>query len=154
MNDKKINASLKIAENKFLAGLNCAESSLLGVSMAIDLRNNLIPRIASGFGGGVNSHGSICGALSGTIMAIGALRGRDELNTPEEKEKFSQLVSKLIEAFKAEFGFINCLDLTGCDFQTKEGKEKFEHNKIRQEKCTEFVKFAVRKGIEILNSND
>ena len=86
MDDKKINEFVKVAESKFFSGFNCAESSLIAVTYAMGMQSDMFPRIASGFGGGVGRYGSICGALSGTIMAIGAFCGRDKVNDPEEKQ--------------------------------------------------------------------
>lgn len=152
MNREKTDDFVKIAENKFFSGFNCAESSLIAVTVAMDIKSDMFPRIASGFGGGVSRYGSICGALSGTIMAIGAFCGRDEVNDPKEKQKFHNMVSFLIEDFRKKFGFVDCKSLTDCDLRTKEGRNKFDTEGIRKEKCSEYVRFAVKKGIEILNS--
>ncbi len=151
MNNKKINEAVRIAEKNFLLGFNCAESALIGVTHALDLKSDMIPRIATGFGGGVSRYGSICGALSGAIMAMGACCGRDNLDDPEGRQKMQNLVFSFIEDFKKEFLFIDCRDLTECNLLTEEGRIKFDTEKIRQKNCCEFVKFAVRKGAEILN---
>jgi len=42
-------------------------------------------KIATPFGGGIGRRGSVCGAVSGTIMAIGLKYGRME--SDEDKEK-------------------------------------------------------------------
>jgi C_GCAxxG_C_C family probable redox protein len=152
MKGKKTDDFVKIAEDKFSSGFNCAESSLIAVTAAMDIKSDMFPRIASGFGGGVSRYGSICGALSGTIMAIGAFCGRDEVNDPEEKQKFYDMVSFLIEDFRKKFGFIDCKSLTDCDLRTEEGRNKFDTEGIHNKKCSEYVRFAVKKGIEILNS--
>jgi len=52
----------------FDSGLNCAESLLLVVSKYSGLEKDsarFIPRIATGFGGGIARNGDVCGALSG-----------------------------------------------------------------------------------------
>lgn len=152
MDNKKIVKAMEIAEKKFAMGFNCAESALIGITSAINLKSDMFPRIATGFGGGVSRYGSVCGALSGAVMAIGAFCGRDTLNDPDERQKFYELVSLLNEDFINKFSFINCRDLTGCDLLTKEGRNKFDTEGIRQKKCNEFVKFAARKGVEILNN--
>ncbi|MDD3521188.1 MAG: C-GCAxxG-C-C family protein [Actinomycetota bacterium] len=153
MNDKKTDEFVKIAENRFNSGFNCAESTLIAVTSAMKIESDMFPRIASGFGGGIISrYGSICGALSGTIMAVGAFCGRDEVNNPEEKEKFYNLISIIVEDFKNKFGFIECKNLIGCDLHTEEGRKRFYVEKIHQKKCNEYVKFAARKGIGILSS--
>jgi C_GCAxxG_C_C family probable redox protein len=59
------------AVSRFLSGYNCAQSILLTMSEHRDGENVLIPRIATAFGGGIGRCGSICGALTGGVMAIG-----------------------------------------------------------------------------------
>ena len=45
---------------------------LLAVSQELGIKNEIIPRIASGFGGGMGGTGAVCGAVVGGIMAIPA----------------------------------------------------------------------------------
>ena len=68
------------AKLHFNSGLNCAESVLLTLSGRLAGKNSvsIIPRIATGFGGGVGRNGDICGALSGAVIAIGLALGRDK----------------------------------------------------------------------------
>lgn len=152
MDNKKINEAVKIAEKNFLAGFNCAESALMGMAFALDMKSDLFPRIATGFGGGVSRYGSVCGAISGVIMAMGACCGRDNLDDPNGRQRMQELASSFIEDFKKEYSFIDCHDLTNCDLLTDEGRDKFDNEKIRQQKCCEFVKFAVRKGVETIKN--
>jgi len=57
------------AKRNFNMGYNCAESVLLAVSEANGATRqraqSLIPRIATGFGGGIARNGDVCGALVG-----------------------------------------------------------------------------------------
>jgi len=68
----------------FDSGYNCTEAVLFALTEKFSQKTPFIPRIATGFGGGVGRSGSICGALSGAVMAVGLLRGCDKA---EEKEK-------------------------------------------------------------------
>ena len=43
----------------------------LAISDWLEIRNELIPKISTGFGAGLGGHGSVCGAISGGIMALG-----------------------------------------------------------------------------------
>jgi C_GCAxxG_C_C family probable redox protein len=81
-----------IAHNK--NGYNCAQSVLLALHLHMDINgeNSLIPKIAAGFGGGIGRCGSVCGALTGSIMAVGikmrqtSLASKSELKpTPMQK---------------------------------------------------------------------
>jgi dihydrofolate reductase len=62
-------------------GLLCAESVLNTVSDEVGVISPLIPRIATGFCGGIARTCGMCGAVAGGVMALGILYGRD--NTEE-----------------------------------------------------------------------
>jgi C_GCAxxG_C_C family probable redox protein len=50
------------------------------------LESDCIPRIATGFGGGIGKQGEVCGAVSGGVMVIGLLRGRTQSDDRAAKE--------------------------------------------------------------------
>ena len=66
------------ASSHFLKGYNCAQSVLLTMFEHWNGRNELIPKIATGFGGGIGRCGSLCGALAGGVMALGVRFGTNE----------------------------------------------------------------------------
>jgi C_GCAxxG_C_C family probable redox protein len=49
-------------------------------------KSELIPKIATAFGGGIGRCGSLCGALTGGVMAIGIKHGTNE-PSPEKRLK-------------------------------------------------------------------
>jgi C_GCAxxG_C_C family probable redox protein len=57
----------------FEGGYNCAQSVLLTLYKHLEPRgkSELVPKIAAGFDGGIGRCGSVCGALTGSIMAVG-----------------------------------------------------------------------------------
>ncbi|MDH7477732.1 MAG: C-GCAxxG-C-C family protein, partial [Candidatus Bathyarchaeota archaeon] len=59
------------AVKRFLYGFNCAQSVLLTMFEHWNGENELIPKIATTFGGGIGRCGSLCGALTGGVMALG-----------------------------------------------------------------------------------
>jgi C_GCAxxG_C_C family probable redox protein len=65
----------------FDSGYNCAEAVLLATSQDALRRKvgAVIPRIATGFGGGISRNGDVCGALTGGIMGIGLAGGGIQL---------------------------------------------------------------------------
>lgn len=56
----------------------CSESVLFAVSDWLEVRNEFIPKIATGFGAGIGGRGTVCGALSGGVMALGLKFGRKD----------------------------------------------------------------------------
>ena len=59
------------AVKSFLEDYNCAQSVLLTMFEYWNGENELIPKIATAFGGGIGRCGSVCGALTGGVMALG-----------------------------------------------------------------------------------
>lgn len=117
----------------FESGMYCAESVLQAVAEAHGLKDSSIPRIATGFCGGISRTDGMCGALSGGIMALGLLSGR---STPQDSKNLCYaLVHELVERFRKEFGSTRCTDLMGCDISTAEGSRCFLEKGLMDEVC-------------------
>jgi C_GCAxxG_C_C family probable redox protein len=126
---------------------NCCESVLLALKNHIGVETDLIPKIGTGLGAGVSLNGLLCGAVSSIAVAVGMKYGR---NSPEvNPQPVWSMVDKYVAEFKDKFGYVNCRELTGLDVKTKEGlKEYFA--KVHDYACADRIRFAVRKGVEIL----
>ena len=51
-------------------------------------------KVATGFGGGVGLSGDTCGAITGAVMALGAVYGRSRLPGGEDRKAVAQNASK------------------------------------------------------------
>jgi C_GCAxxG_C_C family probable redox protein len=133
------------------SGLYCAESVLLAYAEGTGIASDWIPRIATGFCGGVSDTGGMCGAVSGAIMVIGLAAGR---NTPgESPEKAYALTRQLLESFEREFSSSNCRVLTGgCDFTTVEGQRAYAENQVAR-RCRGYIEGATRIALQIIAGN-
>ncbi|MBW8011897.1 MAG: C_GCAxxG_C_C family protein [Chloroflexi bacterium] len=90
----------------FKSGMYCAESVLKVVAEANVIESDLIPAIATGFCSGIARTGGLCGAVSGGILGLGLITGR---NSPGESvEKNYTQVQELIKKFEEKFGDTNC----------------------------------------------
>jgi C_GCAxxG_C_C family probable redox protein len=117
----------------FASGMYCAESVLQAVAEAHGESHPLIPRIATGFCGGVSRTAGMCGALAGGIMALGMLTGR---STPEDRKDLCYaLVYRLVGRFREQFGSTSCTDLLGCDLSTAEGARYFQESGLQHTVC-------------------
>ena len=116
---------------------------------ALGIECSCIPRIATGFGGGIARHGETCGALVGAIMALGLKHGREDPNDSAAKTNTYVKVDMLCHAFKDEFGSLICRGLIDCDFRTAEGNERFKRENLINE-CAKFVSFASRETYRLL----
>jgi len=96
---------------------------LLSVTESKNIKSELIPKIASGFCGGIARKGGICGAVSGAVMAISIFYRRGLPDEPIDKSYVP--VKKIIEIFENKFGSTNCRELTGCDLGIEEGRKRY-----------------------------
>jgi len=128
------------ARKLFDSGFNCAESVLLAVSRKKFPQNtSVIPKIATGFGGGIARNGDVCGALGGGVMAIGLALGR---SSPEEpRDPCYVAVDQFYSEFVKEFGTCKCHELTGIDLKTDKGREEYQ-NRIHTALCCRIVIWA------------
>ncbi len=125
------------ATSLFNKDFNCSESVLMAMSDFLEIKADVIPKIATPFGGGIGKRGSICGAVSGAVMGIGLKYGRMEPS--KDKEKAYELALRFHDRFEKEFGSVLCYDLIGCDLRTSEGKKKAKDLRVHEEKCSRFV---------------
>ncbi len=120
---------------------------LLAVSESKNIRSDLIPRIATGFCGGIARTSNICGAVSGAVMALNIFYGRNDPGMLPEKSYAK--VRELLALFEAQFGTVNCRDLTGCDLSTPEGRNAFKANNTIA-RCRHLSQEAARMAAQII----
>ena len=113
-----------------------------------NIENEIIPRIASGFGGGIGSTGSVCGAVVGAVMAIGLKK--EQWNTLEDWMRLAAVAQEFRRRFEAETGTINCRELTGVDLTAEEGRNQLMNSDIAQTVCMPAVGLAYRLVVELL----
>ncbi len=132
----------------FQSGHCCAESVIMALAEVQDIDSDLIPRIATGFCGGIAQTSGLCGAVSGAVMGINLNLGRQ---TPDREKKAEcyAAVQEFIRTFKGQFGSTNCQTLSGCDLSTEEGQQTFKDKNVA-ETCTEYVQEAARIAADIL----
>ena len=121
---------------------------LLAVSQAMKLSSDIIPRIASGFGGGIGKQGEVCGAVTGGVMAIGLVSGRDLPDDKQGKERAYQKAAEYMQQFQAQNHAIRCGDLLGVTLD-ESGLEVYRANNMKGEVCIPAVSRAVRLVLEI-----
>jgi C_GCAxxG_C_C family probable redox protein len=122
---------------------------LLAVCQQLGIENEAIPRIASGFGGGIGGTGAVCGALVGAVMAINLKCGRD---TPSE-DRFGTwpMIQEFRRRYEAEMGHITCRELTGLDLSTEEGQKQFWSSDVPIRVCLRSGGTAYQLVMELLN---
>ncbi len=103
----KLSAVENNAEAFFESGFNCAESVSQAILEAFADEGKDIPRVASAFGGGIGgTHEDVCGALSGGVIAIGYLLGRDKPS--ESVDEAKAIAAEFRQNFNKTYGTSNC----------------------------------------------
>jgi C_GCAxxG_C_C family probable redox protein len=131
----------------FRSGFFCAESVLQALAENQGIQSDLIPRIATGFCSGISRTGGICGAVSGAIMGINLIAGR---NSPAESLEVSySLTQKIISQFERQYGSVNCRQLIGCDLATEAGQLYFMENHL-MESCLQYAEGATSMAVSLI----
>lgn len=140
---------VKLAKSYAIKGFLCSESVLLAISECLEIRDELIPKIATGLGAGMGGRGLVCGAISGGIMALGLKFGKDDVS----KQKMSRywFAFELLERFEKEFGHVMCRELTGCDLTTEAGRKKYTDEKLWETKCRQYIGSATAMVFDMIN---
>ena len=128
----------------FRQGLNCTECVL---RTWMDLHETGLPdaavKLASGFGLGMGNTKNTCGAIVGAVMALGAARGKDPLQTAAPAERIARLneevyppVAALIREIEHDYGTLICKELSAPhgDFD----------GRVRKKSCQQFIGYCCR----------
>jgi len=141
---KQKNKTPEKAVEYFKNGYNCSQSVLLAMFEHWNSNNELVPKIATAFGGGIGRCGSLCGALTGGVMALSAKYGTNE-PLIEKRLRSYELAKQFYEQFELQNGSVFCRELIGYDLSKPEQAKKARESKT-EEKCSGFI----RKAVEIL----
>ena len=132
------------AIQNFMAGYNCAQSVFLAFAPDLGLSDDLALRLSSSFGGGMGRLREVCGAVSGILMAAGALYGYTSPTDDDAKAAHYALVQDLAGQFRALHGTILCRDLLGKTGPETPVPEARTAAYYAQRPCARFVGDAAR----------
>jgi C_GCAxxG_C_C family probable redox protein len=110
----------------------------------------VVPKAAGGFGGGIGRKGSVCGALTGGVLALGLAMGRMDPKDAAARDRIYAKARELYERFEREFGTVLCYNLTQCDLATTEGQQKFKDLGLHKNLCSKFVQGTVKWVGEVI----
>lgn len=109
-----------------------------------DLEGDRVWTAAAGFGGGIARYQSVCGALTGAVIALG-LREGGLPDDPEKKvaDRVRPRARRLMDGFRERFGDVECRKLIPFDLNNREDSAVFKTSPIKQEKCYNFLRYVV-----------
>lgn len=108
------------AGDYFKSGYNCAEAVFLAFRewLGMDVPREMV-RAFTGLGGGLGHAGCMCGALTGSSLVLGLLKGRTDPDEQSRKQAYD-LSREFHDRFEANFGYTCCRSLNPHPFDSKE----------------------------------
>ena len=145
--------AMDLGDEVFSNGYTCSQSSLQGLQAAFGLQAQELWPLATGFGGGFGRKQSVCGALSGGVLAAGAIvaqrRQSDRADRAALRDETYAVVRQLYDAFQAKFGSVDCRSLTEFDFSEPDGYKRFTESGQKERVCHQAVRFVIQQVAEL-----
>ena len=130
------------ANELFDRGYNCAQSMLYAYGKDLFENGGPVLKVASGFGGGISSMGETCGAVSGSLMALGLHFGPENPADHEQKEKLKEINREFLAIFEERHGSLKCRDLLGADMSNPDGAKFIRENGVIDKVCPAIIRSA------------
>ena len=99
------------ARQLFLEGYNCAQAAFCAFNDLTGLDLETAARLASSFGAGMGRLREACGAVSGSLMALGMIRGYSDPADPTAKAAHYAQVQDYVRRFRERNGTSLCREL-------------------------------------------
>ena len=158
-NTSKGGEKAKLSTNQLIAekgvknqqsGYNCAQSVLLTLYENIDpeAKNELVPKVASAFGGGIGRCGSICGALTGSLMAVGIKYGSNESGAEKQAKAYANAKIRY-EQFQKQNGSVLYRDLINYDLSNPEQAAKARQEKVFEKVFANLIRTSIINFLEL-----
>jgi len=125
----------------FNQGFNCSQSAFVALCGHWGMECD--PKVAACFGGGIARTGSMCGVMTGSLMALGLLAGAGDPKDQATKERCTALGRQAIEALRAIQGHLDCSDLVGFDMSAPDGHEQSTKRGSKQAVCIPLMRSAM-----------
>lgn len=141
-------------ESKYYA---CSQTVLAALMETFGIGDINVLRAATTFAGGVARRGTACGSLSGGLIMLGYLTGRDDLEMIEQYQRGMEFADKLCLKFEENYGTVICKEIQKSKFgrsfdllRLEERKELHAAMKANPEGCQAVARDAARWTAEIM----
>lgn len=84
---------------------------LAALQAKLGVGNAMVFKAGSGLAGGVAVQGETCGALTGAIMAIGCVVGRERLEDVKQYQRAKEPAKEMYHRFRQEVGHTLCAEI-------------------------------------------
>jgi len=158
IDENVLNRALESGKRHEIEGGGCPQSTIAGIFEALGIENDDVFKAATGLADGVGLTGDgHCGALSGGVMAISYLFGRDGKDSGDMRKQVPALIlsKKLHDQFVEKYGTCRCADiqtrLVGRFFNLYDPKEMEAASQAgMMDKCSSLVGEVARMATRII----
>jgi len=142
-----------LAEVHFLEHFNCCQSTLWGVAEACGLAcPRCIPAVALAMGGGIGHTGRACGAVSGTVMALGLAVDAAMAGQPirDRKDQANAVAGAFVHRFEDRFGTADCAVLLGFSWEDAGALDRYDAENAKTHKCLPCIRWAAEEAERLI----
>lgn len=155
--DQLIDKAAQLAYQYELKYFGCSQTTVAGLIEAFGIGGPDLLRASTCLAGGVARRGHICGALTGGLMLIGYLTGRDDLEMFPQYQRAMDYGNMFYQRFQEEFGTVSCSKIQklkfGRTFDLQDPGEREElHRKMAEigDGCQSVTSAGARIAAEIM----
>ncbi len=136
----------KKAVELFKSGYNCSQAVFGAFAEELGIDFDTAVKISSSFGGGMGRMREVCGALTGSFMALGMLEGGYDARDNKAKAEHYKNVQELAEKFRQQNGSIICRELLGLSQKGADNPvpELRTDGYYKKRPCVELVELAAK----------
>ena len=107
--------------------------------------------MATVFCSGLAQTGSTCGALSGGLLALSLVEGRE--TDLDNRESLYRKANILMDGFEQKFGHRNCADLIQIKLGTPEASQEYAERGLKTQ-CESYIREISARAVELLSPED
>lgn len=155
--EKMIRKAAELAYDYELKYFGCSQTTVAGLVEAFGIGGPDLLRASTCLAGGVARRGHVCGALTGGLMLIGYLTGRDDLEMFPQYQRAMDYGNLFYKRFQEEFGTVRCSEIQklkfGQTFDLQDPGEREELHKRMTEiedGCQSVTSAGARIAAEII----
>lgn len=146
-----MNDHTALANALFTQGYSCAQAVFGAFCQELHIPQSEAVKLSASFGGGIGRLREVCGALSGALMALGALYASDD---PAGKSEHYARVQTLAGAFRDATGSLLCRELLQLDHQSDPPTASERTTEFYQARpCARLVETAVQLLDQYIDEN-
>jgi len=128
----------------FADTFNCSQAVFTSFGKEMGLTEDQCLKIGSAFGAGMARRQYTCGAVAGSLMALGLYFGRGLGDDISKKEFTYSKTEEFFKEFEKRNGSVICKDLLqGLDMNNPKDRKRIEELGLFQTSCVKYVRDAV-----------